>query len=210
MGSLLHVSAWERVSLGRRVLCAFVRVAILFLLVIVLGHFAYTKRNQLAAKIWHWRHGYSTTMGFYDVPVPEDWLIVQQDSVAFTLVNTAPMLPRRDGKFHTTAVVTVFLFRDRPIGTSQWKSWLSLKRQRLEREGVKSAVEKRLSLDGETVICIGGSELSAMMRDEKAFLDTSVISLDCMSANGLNILFVGEPSDLQPFYTFASQIRRHR
>ena len=206
MRSLVHVSAWERVSLGRRLLCAFVRVAILFLLIIALGYLPYVKRNQLAAKIWHWRHGYSTRMGNYDVPVPEHWLL-DQNSVALTLVNTAPTLPRRDGKFHTTAVVSVFPFR--PIGTGQIEFWLSLQRQRLEREGVKSAVEKRLSLDDEAVICIGGSELSAIMRHEKAFPDTSSISLSCLSDQGLEILFIGEPSDLQPFYTFVSQIRRH-
>src|SRR5216683_2737146 len=36
MGSLIHVTAWERVSLGRRVLCAFVRVAILIALLTAL------------------------------------------------------------------------------------------------------------------------------------------------------------------------------
>jgi hypothetical protein len=36
MGSLIHVTAWEQVSLGRRVLSAFVRVAIFFALLIVL------------------------------------------------------------------------------------------------------------------------------------------------------------------------------
>jgi hypothetical protein len=36
MGTLIHVTAWERVSLGRRVLCAFVRVAILIALLNVL------------------------------------------------------------------------------------------------------------------------------------------------------------------------------
>src|SRR6267142_1141349 len=36
MGSLIHVTAWERVSLWRRVLAAFVRVAILIALLNVL------------------------------------------------------------------------------------------------------------------------------------------------------------------------------
>src|SRR6266436_804537 len=36
MGSFIHVSAWERVSLWRRVLCAFVRVAVLIALLNVL------------------------------------------------------------------------------------------------------------------------------------------------------------------------------
>ncbi len=208
MGSLIHVTAWERVSPWRRVLAAFVRVTILLLLVIVLAHLAYGKRYQLAAKIWHWRHGYSTRMGSYEVPVPEHWLF-SQNSVAFTLVNTDTTVPRRDGRFYTTALITLFQLRHSPVGASQIEFWASLQRQRLEREQVKSAAEKRLSFDDEAVICIGGSELSAMMRDEKAFPDTSAISLSCMSDHGLEILFVGEPSDLQPFYTFVSQIHRH-
>jgi hypothetical protein len=87
--------------------------------------------------------------------------------------------------------------------------WLSRQRQRLEREEVKSAEEKRLSFNDEAVTCIGGAELGAIMRQQKAFPDTSVISLSCMTDHGLEIQFVGEPSDLQPFYTFVSQIRRH-
>jgi hypothetical protein len=208
MGSLIHVTAWERVSPWRRVLAAFVRATILFLVVFVLAHLAYGKRYQLAAKIWHWRHGYSTRLGYYDVPVPEHWF-PNQDSGVLSLVNTAPAVPRRDERFHTTAVVTLFPSRGGPVVASQMEFWLSLQRQRLEREGVKSVAEKRVGFDDEDVVCIGDGELSAMMRDEKAFPDTSVISLSCMSDHGLNILFIGGPSDLQPFYTFVSQIRRH-
>ena len=210
MGSLIHITAWERVSPWRRVLAAFVRVTILLLIVALLAYLGYGKRYQLAAKIWHWRHGYSTIMGNYDVPVPEHWLLLDQNYVAFTLVNTEPTVPRRDGRFHTTALVTLFPFRRSPAGASQTQFWLSLQRQRLEREGVKTAVEKTLSFDDEAVICIGGGELSAIMRHEKAFPETSIISLSCMSDHGLDIQFVGEPSDLQHFYTFVSQIRRHR
>ncbi len=208
MGSFIHITAWERVSLWRRVLAAFVRVTILLLIVITLLYFADRKRYQLEAKIWHWRHGYSTRMGNYDVPVPEHWLILIQNSTAFTLVNTNPTLPRRDGKFPTTALITLYPFRRGPVGASQMESWLVLQRQRLEREGVKAATEKRLNSDDEAVICVGGSELSAIMRHEKAFPDTSSISLSCLSDQGLEILFIGEPSDLQPFYAFVSQIRR--
>jgi hypothetical protein len=39
MGALIHVTAWERVSLWRRVLCAFARVAILIALINVLTKF---------------------------------------------------------------------------------------------------------------------------------------------------------------------------
>jgi len=207
MGSLFQVTAWERVSTGRRVLCAFARVAILFLLVLMFGYLAYAKRYQLAAKFWHWRHGNSMAMGNYEVPVPEHWFIFDQNHVALTMMNSAPNLPR-DHKFHTTAVVTVFLFRQRTIEPDALAVWLSLQRKRLAREGVESVEEKTLNLGDESITCIGGRELKAILRGNPDHLETDIISRNCMSQRGLSIQFVGEPSDLQFFNAFVSQIRR--
>jgi hypothetical protein len=95
---------------------AFVRLTILFLIVIILAYLAYTERYQLGAKIWHWKHGYSTRMGNYEVSVPAHWLILDKNSVAFALMDTARTLPRRDGKFHTAAVIDIFPFRNRSMG----------------------------------------------------------------------------------------------
>jgi len=212
MRSLIRVTAWERASLWRRLLCAFGRVAALFALLTVLlkllGPPIYAKRFQLAAKLWHWRHGYSVTMGNYEVPVPEHWLITDQNYVAFTLANTAPVL-RRDTKFHTTAVINIFPFGNRVIGNEGLDVWLSLKRQRLEREGVRSLEERKLNVGDAAIVCIGGSELrDAILRDKPHGFDTDIVSLECRSTDDLSIVFVGEPSDLQPFYAFISQIRR--
>ena len=183
------------------------RVAILFLLVFMLGYLAYAKRYPLAAKFWHWRHGNSMAMGNYEVPVPEHWFITDQNYVAFTMMNTAPNSPR-DHKFHTTAVVTVFPFRQRAIGPDGLAFWLSLQRQRLAHEEVESVEEKTLDFGDESITCIGGRELNAILRSNPRHLETDIISRDCMSQRGLNIQFVGEPSDLQSFNAFVSQIRR--
>ena len=166
----------------------------------------YVYRYPLAAKIWHWKHGYSTTMGNYEVPVPEHWLIADQNFVAFTLMNSAPTVPR-DSKFHATAVVTVFPFRNRAIGTEGLAFWLSLQRQWLARDSVESVEEKTLKFGDESITCIGGRQLNAILRGNLNQLETDIVSLNCMSERGLNILFVGEPSDLHFFYTFVSQIR---
>ncbi len=58
------------------------------------------------------------------------------------------------------------------------------------------------------MICVGGRQLNAILRGNPHHLETDIISLNCMSERGLNILFVGEPSDLQSFSTLVSQIRR--
>jgi len=207
MGALVHVTAWERVSTGRRLLCAFARVATLIALLVALGSIYYRYRYPLTAKIWHWKHGYSTTMGNYEVPVPEHWLITDQSFVAFTLMNSAPNVPR-DANFHTTALVTVFPFHQRGIGPDGVAFWLSQQRQWLARDKVQSVEEKTLKFGDESITCIGGRQLNAILRSNPNHFDTDLISLNCMSERGLNILFDGEPSGLQPFYTFVSQIRR--
>ncbi|MGB8523969.1 MAG: hypothetical protein WCD43_13470 [Candidatus Acidiferrales bacterium] len=185
-------------------------IATLALMSIAAGYFGYARRFQLAAKIWHWRHGYTTTMGNYEVPVPEHWLITDQDSVAFTMMNTAPAL-HKYGKFQTAAVISIFPFRNRPIASGGLDSWLSLKRKRLEIEGVKSIEEKNFAIGGAEASCVGGSEVrDVVFPNVTNPPDTDVISLECRSADDLSVLFIGEPSDLQPFYLFAAQIRRVR
>jgi hypothetical protein len=208
MGSFLHVTAWEKVSKRRRVLCAFVRVAILFVLVFILGFLVFAKRYQLAATFWHWRHGNSTRMGNYEVPVPEHWFISLQDGETLTMMNTAPNFPR-DHKFHTTAVVTVSISLQRVMGRSGGLAfWLSFQRQRLARNEVESVEEKPLNFGDESITCIGGREMSAILRGNPHHIETDIISRHCMSQRGLYIVFQGEPSDLQFFNNLVSQIHR--
>src|SRR5260370_3242863 len=179
------------------------------LMILAFGYLLYLKRYPLEARIWHWRNGFSARMGNYEVPVPEHWFIIHQDSVAITLFNTAPSLPR-DGKFHTTAVVTVFPFRNHSIGATGLASWRCLKHHWLEQEGVKSVEERNISFNGEESTCMGGGELQEIVfRGRNDLPKTDLVSLDCMSVNNLEIMFVGEPSDLQPFYALVSQIRKY-
>jgi len=212
MSAFIQVTAWEKVSPGRRILGAFVRVFMLFALLAVLGFIYHVNRFRLAAQIWHWKHGYSAAMGNYEVPVPEHWLILDGDSVAFTLTNTSPGRPRRDGKLHTAAAITVFPFRNWPAGSKRADSWLSLKRQWLAREDVKAVEERTVKFGNDSIICVGGRGLSAVFRNTSnlSVAETDIVSLDCMSERGLEVLFAGEPSDLETFYTFLSQIRSQR
>jgi hypothetical protein len=219
MGALIHVTAWERVSMGRRLLCAFARVvtliALLLALVLALGSIYFRYRYPLAAKIWHWKHGYSTTMGNYEVPVPEHWLITNQNSVAFDLMNSAPNV-HRDAKLHIGAMLTVYPFRQRAIGPDGVAFLLSQRRQWLARDKVESVEDKTLKFGDESITCIGGRQLSAALMSipnrlqDKRLIQADIISLDCVSEGGLHISFVGEPSDLQSFYAFVSEIRRKK
>jgi len=173
----------------------------------VLGYITYAHRYPIAAKIWHWRHGYSTLIGNYVVPVPEHWVILNENSEALTLVNVSPKQFLRDGKLHTAAVIDVFPFRDRLIDANIMGFWVSLQKQRLASGRVKTIEEKTLKFGDESITCVGGPELNALdKRPNRPQMDA--VSLNCMSGRGLNVLFVGEPTEIQPFYNFVSQIRR--
>lgn len=147
-------------------------------------------------------------MGNYEVPVPEHWFISDQNGEALTMRNTAPNFPR-DHKFHTTAVVTVSISLQSVIGRSGGLAfWLSFQRQRLARDEVESVEEKTLNFGDEFITCIGGREMSAILRGNPHHIETDIVSRHCMSQRGLSIVFSGEPSDLQFFNNLVSQIRR--
>jgi hypothetical protein len=186
------------------------RVFAVFLGLMACGYFAFTTRYRIEATIWHLRHGYSTRMGNFDVPVPKHWLIYSEDSLAFTLVNTAPTW-HRDGNFHTVAAITLFPFSNRPISAEGTARWLLFKRQQAEREGVTLVEEKRFTFDDDTLVCVGGSEMrDVILRGVARAPKTDIISLECKSENGLTILFQGEPTDVDAFYSWVSQIRRQK
>lgn len=93
-------------------------------------------------------------------------------------------------------------------GDAAWMdSWVSLERRRLAKQKVQSVPEKTLKFKEESITCIGGNELSAILQG-KTNLQTDAVSLNCMSDQGLELMFLGEPPDVQPFYTLLSQIRR--
>jgi hypothetical protein len=208
MQSLFKVTAWEKAALGKRLLCAFGRVSVLVAILTVIGYLILAHRYGIEARVWHWRHGYSTTIGSYEIPVPGHWLVFAEDSTSLTLVNTSPVRLQRDGKFHTPTVIDVdgYLsqFKEYSANAGWRESWVAREQQRLASERVESAEKKTLKFANEPITCIGGKELSAMLRLPQ--MDT--MSLNCMSERGLNIRFVGEPYDVQSFYTFISQIRR--
>jgi len=211
--SLFKVTAWEKAALGKRLLCAFGRVSVLVTILAVIGYLILAHRYGIEAKVWHWRHGYTSTVGSYEIPVPGSWLVLAEDSTNLTLANTSPVRHQRDGKFHTTTVIDVDVylsrrFKERSANAGWKESWVARQQQRLASQKVESVEEKTLKVANEPITCIGGKELSAMLRDKPSLPQMDIISLNCMSESGLNIRFVGEPYDVQSFYTFVSQIRR--
>ena len=210
--ALVKVTNWEKVSTGRRLLCAFGRVLILSGSVAAIIFILYANRYSIEAKVWHWRHGYSATIGGYEIPVPGHWLVLTENSANLTLANISPARHQRDGKFHTATIINVdaylHQFGEHSVRAGWKESWVSHEQQRLASEKVESVEEKTLKFADEPATCVGGKEMTAMLRDKPNLPQMDIVSLNCMSEGGLNIRFIGEPSDVQPFYTLVSQIRR--
>jgi hypothetical protein len=173
-----------------------------------MGYFAYTKRLQILAKTWHWKHGYTARLADYEVPVPGQWLVGIQSYGHLQIMNIAPGPFPRDGLFHTLAVINVSLpLQKQHITSTGMDYWISFQHQKLEGDGIR-VEEKKLDMGNESITCIGGNELRAVMRNEKKFPDSNIISLTCRSDEDLSIMFVGEPRDVQDFYDLVSSIHR--
>lgn len=207
--SLFKITAWEKESFGRRLLCAFGRVFGLFTILAVVGYLILAHEYEIEARVWHWRHGYSTTIGGYEIPVPAHWLVLSQTYKRLTMVNISRSRPKDGSKSYTAPLITVNVGLLSLARDAAWMSkWASLQRKRLANDKVESVMSKTLNLANETVSCIGGNELDALLHDRPDLPRTQVVSLDCMSDHGLDVMFVGQPPDVESFYILLSQMRR--
>jgi hypothetical protein len=140
------------------------------------------------------------TVGRYEVPVPEHWLVERYETTTLaTLVDTR-FRKSRHGFSRAGAIVV----SSGPSGPKDLNFWLSETRQKLEHDGVSNVQEKTLSLDDDTMVCLGGRQLAAI-----AHVPTiTAVSLTCVSSGGLSLVYTGPGSAVPEFYAIASGIRR--
>jgi hypothetical protein len=179
------------------------RISLIGVLALIIGYAIYARRFQMEAKIWHWRHGYWTTVGTFDVPVPNHWLVRTQGPDGWNMTMMDTIVNRQSEHPLTTNVITVISL-SQPL--RYLDSWESVKRQDLERSGLVKIEERTLSLAGEKVICLGGYVFHDVLRAP----GTTPLSLECRSAGQLSLMFVGYRSGVEDFYTIVSQIRKRR
>jgi hypothetical protein len=176
------------------------RLSVIGILIIACGYFGWRSRFKIEALIWHWRNGYSTTLGEYKIPVPADWLVERYDDGAFIdLIKTRP--DRKAGALARFSNITV---REAPMPGTDVATWEAHKRGDLEREGLTDIQEKMLQIDGEHFVCLGGYELSRIT----GIPDIAAVTMECSSAGRLKLMFLGPPSGLDDFYTIASNIHK--
>jgi hypothetical protein len=174
----------------------------LVLIVAVLAGIASVKHFQIAAAVWHWRHGYTTHLQEYEIPVPEYWPPENFDEPdMMELVNTR--LAKREGPMSRVSVISVSI-RSTPI--QDIKRWRSFSRQSLERQGMSDIQEMALQAGDEKIDCIGGHALRAILH----IPSINTVSLECMSSGRLEIGFSGPPSGLVDFQAIVSNIRERR
>jgi hypothetical protein len=165
-----------------------------------LGYIGYAKRFQIEAMIWHWRHGYSTSVGEYEVPVPRQWMVwLDNDPNSVSLIDTR--IRRRSGLLSAASLVDVHSL-DRPF--HDLSSWQSFERQTIERQGLTVVEERTLRVDDETVVCLGDYELGRILKVP----NVSVVSVECVSTGRLHLAFFGPQAGLADFYAIASHIRK--
>jgi hypothetical protein len=167
------------------------RLLIYLLVVIALAstYIASQDWHVIAARFWHWRHGYSTTLGEYVIPVRPGWSVSLQGRDSVLLVD----VENRSG------IITVMTHRNK---TKDLKFWNGMERSFLLKRGVQNIDDREFRIGDETLSCVGGPASRAL---QEAF--GSVMSYDCMSDGRLDVLLIGPTRSVESALALASEIR---
>jgi len=178
------------------------RIILVGLVVLVVGRVIYLRRFQLEAKIWHWRHGYSTRLGAYDVPVPDHWLVAfDSPGTGVDIVNT---VTKRQSKPMVMPDSILFMPLFHSMTMTNVDFWKQTRRQQLEEGGLSEVEENTFMAGDEKVVCIGGSLYPEIVHTP----NTTLVGMQC-NAGGLMAIIVGDRAGLDDSYKIVSQIKKH-
>lgn len=172
--------------------------------VLVCADFVYARRLQIETQIWHWRHGHATTVGDYEVPVPDTWYPQWVNNGWITLVDSR--VDRSRELFTRVNMITVdsqsYRFRD-------LDSWMSLHREWAKDHGLQVVEEKTFHAAGVAVACFGDNQAQQTLQALKVLQPSSdFVAIECVSTDSLGLMFQGRESSLPEFYAIASQIQK--
>lgn len=166
---------------------------------VVLAFPVYSRRFQIEAKVWHGRHGHTTNVGSYVVPVPDGWLIMAEDPDGQFLFMLDTYV-KSEKRIPLTANSVNVSYSPRQANL---KSWEGLTRQHLSSNSLHEVEEFEMSTADEKLICLGGHEL----RDVLHLPDATVVSFQCRSSQ-LELMFLGSRSGVEDFKAIATQIHQ--
>ena len=181
------------------------RILVVVTAAAALTYFLYPRRYHLNARIWHWRHGNTTQLGHYVIPVPSDWFVTDVPSVprGLELVDTG--FASRPRPFLGNSSVFAFVLPGGEAEKIDLGPWRSRERQLLESRGIKAIEERTIQYGDETVVCIGGDMTVPMDATEPM---SALVSVNCGSNGPLQFLFNGFKADLPGFYGLLAQIHK--
>lgn len=167
--------------------------------IVLAGWTGYRERLRITAWVWHVRHGGVLRFGDYLVPVPANWyvndygpgneILIRQD---YAKVNSSngPHLP-----------ASISLMEEPPLkDISYWESFVT---SSFKRNGTETVARRQISLDGQTLVCLGGNALPAAEGKKIP----AEVSWDCRSSGSLEILIRGQEDDLSQAWDIISRIR---
>jgi hypothetical protein len=170
--------------------------AILVVAVLATGYFTYTRRFHIAAWVWHLRHGASTSVGSYSVPVPPRWYVddTGDGNQVLASVYTADQTTLKKLKMRAS----VGLFLATPI-----KDYASKREALITGSGTESVLQRKFDLDGDTLLCVGGKRI-----DSGGIPDFEPVGWNCRSDGGLGLTILATDPDMKQVWDIVSGIRR--
>jgi hypothetical protein len=170
---------------------------IVVLILAVASLFGYTRRYQLRAKLWHWRHGNHLSVGAYEVPVPSMWLVDSSNERYATLVNTSWSSFGPD-ELRSNATLMVSSLTS---ATPDLDGWSNTRISMLRPEASQKLVRYSLRTKDEKIECLGGH---IVYKD----LKLGILSLECRSEGSLSLIFSGPTSQLPELQSFIAEIHK--
>jgi hypothetical protein len=174
--------------------------AVLSVLLLAAAYVGFLYQLQIEARFWHWRHGNVCRLGDFDIAVPKGWLPKYTSPTDLDLIDTQ-LRPGLNPALHS-AIVSFSLTRFAPRDLTFYRSGME---DRFKIDGVSRIVEHTFQFEDKTAECVGGT----VLQDEIKFPAAGFISLNCMTTANIDLMFVGQESNLDKFYGIASQIRTH-
>ena len=173
-------------------------IALGALLCLAAGYWIFSTRHIIAARVWHWRHGYLATVGSYRVPVPDGWNVVVDENGTLVLSDTA------GGGIISMSSTSTSLH----ISTiSQLRTWREFAEESLRKEGVLAQTHS-FKISGDEGLCVGGDSIPHILSRVNAQPIRGSIAVQCACVGTLSFEFVGRQADLTNFYGIVDEIRK--
>ncbi|HKF53020.1 MAG TPA: hypothetical protein VKB26_11960 [Candidatus Acidoferrales bacterium] len=166
------------------------------------GWTGYRERLRVTAWVWHVRHGGVLRLADYLIPVPTNWYVEDYGAGDQILIRLDHDNEVSGNSIHLPA--TISLLEEPPLKDINY--WEAVVTARYKKNGTDAVLHREISLDGETLDCVGGNALPAA----EAKTIPIGVSWDCRSTGPLEILITGEDGDLSEAWDFISRIRNSR